>query len=275
MPGRSQATGAKGARRQPRALTDRIQGYRSWQLNRRLQMTQPPVLAAILLSTALAVPALAQDAPLADLTAPFSLPDLPYEAGALAPTIDEETMTLHRERHQQTFVDNLNAAAEADPAIAELTLGEMLAQASTLPPVARNSGGGHWNHTFFWPTMAPAGEGGEPSEELAAAIDGVYGSMDAMQEEFNTAAAARFGSGWAWLIVNEAGELAITTTPNQDNPLMDVADVQGTPLLGNDVWEHAYYLTYNNRRADYLDAWWDVVNWDTVSERYAEALADL
>jgi superoxide dismutase, Fe-Mn family len=212
--------------------------------------------------------------PVAAQEAAFTLPELDYAYDALEPVIDAETMELHHSKHHQTFVDNLNKAVADGTIPAEATVEELVASAGEQPTAVRNSAGGHWNHTFFWEIIGPVEEAGEPSEDLAAAIDAVYGSMDEFKAEFEAAGAARFGSGWVWLIVNEAGELEITSTPNQDNPLMDVADVQGTPVIGNDVWEHAYYLTYNNRRADYLSAWWDVVDWEDVSAKYAEALAD-
>lgn len=206
-------------------------------------------------------------------TAPFSLPELPYATDALEPAIDAETMELHHGMHHQSYVDTLNEAVEADPALADMTLDELVAAAGGLSDEVRNNAGGHWNHSFFWPLMAHEGEGGEPSEEFAGAIDAVFGSMDEFKSAFEEAGTGQFGSGWAWLIVDGNGELAITSTPDQDNPLMDVAEIQGTPILGNDVWEHAYYLTYNNRRAEYLSAWWDVVDWGQVSANYAEAVA--
>lgn len=204
----------------------------------------------------------------------FTLPDLPYAADALEPAISAETMELHHGRHHQSYVDNLNAAIAEGDAPAGLTIEELVANAGTYTDAIRNNAGGHWNHAFFWETMAPEGETGEMSPELAGAIDTVYGSQDDFRTAFQQAGAGQFGSGWVWLIVNDDNQLEITTTPNQDNPLMDVAGTSGTPLLGNDVWEHAYYLTYNNRRGDYLETWWDVVNWDTVSQRYADALAE-
>jgi superoxide dismutase, Fe-Mn family len=217
-----------------------------------------------------AAPALAQDTP----SGPFELAPLPYATDALEPVIDQQTMELHHGKHHQTFVDNLNKAVAAGDIEETATVEELVASAGSQPTAVRNSAGGHWNHTFFWEIMAPADEAGEASPELTAAIEAVYGSMDEFKAEFEAAGAARFGSGWVWLIVNEAGELEITTTPNQDNPLMDVAETRGTPIIGNDVWEHAYYLTYNNRRAEYLSAWWDVVDWADVSTHYAEALAE-
>lgn len=229
-------------------------------------LARPLAVAALM---ALPLPALAQDA-----EGPFTLPDLPYAHDALAPVIDAETMELHHGRHHQTYVDNLNAAVAEGAVADDLTLEEIVGAAGTYPDAVRNNAGGHWNHSFFWRIMAPTGEGGAPSEELLVAIEAVYGSLQSFQEAFEEAGADQFGSGWVWLIVNDSDELEITTTPNQDNPLMDVAEVRGTPILGNDVWEHAYYLTYNNRRADYLSSWWDVVNWEEVSAHYAEALAE-
>lgn len=210
---------------------------------------------------------------LAQTEGEFTLPDLPYAADALAPAIDAETMELHHGKHHQAYVTNLNKAIAAGDAPAGTSLEDLVANAGTFTPAIRNNAGGHWNHTFFWETMAPMGEGGEMSAELEEAITTVFGSTDEFRTQFQDAGAARFGSGWVWLIVNEDDELEITSTPNQDNPLMDVAETPGTPLMGNDVWEHAYYLTYKNVRADYLSAWWDVVDWTEVSARYEEALA--
>jgi superoxide dismutase, Fe-Mn family len=225
-----------------------------------------PAIAAIT-AAAFALPAVAQEAA-------FTLPELDYEYDALAPVIDAQTMELHHSKHHQTFVDNLNKAVDAGDIAEGATVQELVATASEQPMAVRNSAGGHWNHTFFWEIIGPVEESGEPSEELAAAIDAAYGSMDEFKTAFEAAGAARFGSGWVWLIVNDANALEITSTPNQDNPLMDLAEVQGTPVIGNDVWEHAYYLTYNNRRAEYLSSWWDVVDWEDVSAKYAEALAE-
>lgn len=199
----------------------------------------------------------------------FTLPDLPYAHDALAPTIDAKTMELHHTKHHQAYITKLNDAIEGDQSLQGKDLDAIMRNISSQSPTVRNNGGGHWNHTFFWETMKPGG--GSPSGRLAEAIDRKFGSLDAMRNEFNDAGAAQFGSGWAWLIVDETGDLRITSTPNQDNPVMDIAEVKGRPILGNDVWEHAYYLTYNNRRPDYLKAWWDVVNWDKVAERYEAA----
>ncbi len=214
-----------------------------------------------------ATSAVAQVAP-----APFSLPPLPYTAAALEPVIDAQTMTIHHDRHHQAYVDALNKAVAADPALKGQSLDALVAKAGTLPVAVRNNAGGHWNHSFFWKTMAPPAQAGQPSPALAAAIDRQFGSLAAFKAAFKEAGTKRFGSGWVWLVVKADGTLAITSTPNQDNPLMDVAEVKGTPILGNDVWEHAYYLKYQNRRADYLDGWWQVVDWKTVSDRYAATL---
>jgi Fe-Mn family superoxide dismutase len=196
----------------------------------------------------------------------FTLPPLPYDHSALAPVIDEQTMRLHHGKHHQTYVDKLHEAVSADPGLQGRSLEDLLAQASTLPKVVRNNGGGHWNHSFFWETMAAGG--GEPQGELKDAITSKWGSLDAFQSAFNNAGVGQFGSGWVWLVATPDG-LEISATPNQDNPLMDAAEVKGVPILGNDVWEHAYYLTYQNRRADYLKAWWQVVSWDKAAERLA------
>lgn len=217
----------------------------------------------------LAAPVAAQERTVAPV---FTLAPLPYSAAALEPVIDAETMTLHHDRHHRAYVDALNKAVAADPALAGRSLEQLLARAGSAPPAVRDNAGGHWNHGFFWTTMAHPGTGGSPSPELTRAINAAFGSMERMKAAFKAAGTGRFGSGWVWLIVGADGRLAITSTPNQDNPLMDVAATRGTPLLGNDVWEHAYYLTHRNRRARYLDAWWQVVDWNTVSERFAGAI---
>lgn len=200
----------------------------------------------------------------------FELPPLPYAYDALEPTIDKETMTFHHDKHHKAYTDKLNEGVEKD-GLGGKSIEEILGSISSASAQVRNNGGGYWNHDFFWNTMGAASDRGEPSTELKAAIDRDFGSIDKMKEEFNTKGAGQFGSGWAWLIVGEDGKLKITSTPNQDNPLMDVVSDKGTPLLGNDVWEHAYYLTYRNDRGAYLKAWWDVVNWNTVSQRFADA----
>jgi Fe-Mn family superoxide dismutase len=202
----------------------------------------------------------------------FELPPLPYAYDALEPTIDKETMTFHHDKHHKAYTDKLNEGVEKD-GLTGKSIEDILANISSASAQVRNNGGGYWNHDFFWNTMAAKSDRGEPSAELKAAIERDFGSIDKMKEEFNTKGAGQFGSGWAWLIVGEDGKLKITSTPNQDNPLMDVVSDKGTPLLGNDVWEHAYYLTYRNDRGGYLKAWWDVVNWNVVSKRFADATA--
>ena len=202
----------------------------------------------------------------------FTLPPLPYAYDALEPAIDKETMTFHHDKHHQAYVDNLNKAVDADPALQGKSLEQLFAGMSKLPKAVRNNGGGHWNHSLFWELLAPADQAGQPSAELAAAIDRDLGGMDKFKEAFNAAGAGQFGSGWAWLIVQD-GKLKVTSTPNQDNPLMDVADEKGAVVLAADVWEHAYYLKYQNRRADYLKAFWTVVNWNRANELFAAATA--
>lgn len=200
----------------------------------------------------------------------YTLPDLPYAYDALVGSIDAQTMEIHHSKHHAGYVNNLNAALADDAALASQPLEDLLANVSAHSTAIRNNGGGHYNHTLFWTLMAPAGEGGAPSTELLADIDATFGSLDAFKTEFNKAATSQFGSGWAWLVVTDDG-LKITSTPNQDNPLMDVAAVQGEPVLAVDVWEHAYYLSYQNRRADYLKTWWNVVNWNEVNSLYEAA----
>ncbi len=200
----------------------------------------------------------------------YSLPPLPYDYAALDPVINQQTMQLHHGKHHQAYVDNLNKAVEADPSLQGRELADLLSGASALPKVVRNNGGGHWNHSFFWETMTQPGRNA-PQGELGDAITSKWASIEAFQEKFEAAGAGQFGSGWVWLVATPDGSLEITATPNQDNPLMDVAEVRGTPILGNDVWEHAYYLTYQNRRADYLKAWWQVVDWEKASQRLAAA----
>ncbi len=199
---------------------------------------------------------------------PFTLPALPYAHDALEPHIDSRTMQIHHGKHHQAYVDNLNKAIAGTEHENKL-LEQLVAEAGKISPAVRNNGGGHWNHTFFWESMAP-NAGGTPTGPLADAINSALGSFDSFREKFNNAGMTRFGSGWAWLILRE-GKLEISSTPNQDNPLMDVAEVKGTPLLGCDVWEHAYYLHYQNRRADYLGAFWNTVNWSKISERFSSA----
>mmetsp|Transcript_33887 Transcript_33887/g.86637 ORF Transcript_33887/g.86637 Transcript_33887/m.86637 type:complete len:208 (-) Transcript_33887:234-857(-) len=200
----------------------------------------------------------------------FSLPALTYGYDALEPYIDATTMNIHHTKHHQTYVNNINGAIEKREEIKGKSLEELCASAAVVPAdlnaMVRNNGGGHWNHTFFWQCMAAPGSTNGPSDALKAKIDESFGSLDEMKAKFNAAAAGRFGSGWAWLGQAEDGKLAITSTPNQDNPLMkDVVDCPCTPLLGLDVWEHAYYLKYQNRRPEYISNFWNVVNWDFVN----------
>ncbi len=202
----------------------------------------------------------------------FTLPPLPYAFDALEPAIDSETMTIHHGKHHQAYVDNLNKAVDAEAGLQGKTLEELFAAISTAPRAVRNNGGGHWNHSLFWELLAPAGATGEPSTGLAAAIDRDLGGMDKFKEAFNAAGVGQFGSGWAWLIVQD-GRLKVTSTPNQDNPLMDVANDRGAVVLAADVWEHAYYLKYQNRRPDYLKAFWTVVNWNKANDLFAAATA--
>ena len=228
----------------------------------------PALIAAAVLLTPDAASA---QSSAAATTAAFTLPPLPYAPSALEQAIDAETMTIHHDRHHKAYVEALNNAVGEAPALAGQSLEQLVARADTLPAVIRNNAGGHWNHSFFWRTMAPPTEAGVPSPALQAAIARDFGSLDRFKAAFKAAGTGRFGSGWVWLIVGTDGRLAITSTPNQDNPLMDVAEVKGIPILGNDVWEHAYYLKYQNRRADHLDGWWQVVNWRAVSNRFAAA----
>jgi Fe-Mn family superoxide dismutase len=197
-----------------------------------------------------------------------SLPALPYAFDALEPHIDAQTMQIHHDKHHQAYVDNLNKAIDGTDA-ADKTLEELMANISAYPMAVRNNGGGHYNHTLFWTILGA--NGGNPTGELADAINEAFGSLDALKEKMSTAGATRFGSGWAWLLVQD-DKLVVSSTPNQDNPLMDVAEVKGTPILGIDVWEHAYYLKYQNKRPDYLKAIWNVINWDAVAMRYKAAL---
>ena len=196
---------------------------------------------------------------------PFSLPDLPYGHAALEPYIDKMTMEIHHGKHHAAYVTNLNKALEGNE-WASKPIEEILKNISKLPVAVRNNGGGHWNHSAFWKWMKPNG-GGQPTGELASAIDRDFGSFDKFKEQFSNAGITRFGSGWAWLIKRD-GKLVVGSTPNQDNPLMDVSELRGTPLLGLDVWEHAYYLKYQNRRPEYVAAFWNVVHWDEVARGF-------
>jgi Fe-Mn family superoxide dismutase len=200
----------------------------------------------------------------------FELPPLPYDYAALEPHIDEQTMRIHHDKHHGTYVSNLNNAVQGTE-FENMSIEELVKNLNRVPEdkrtAVRNNGGGHINHTMFWEIMGPNG-GGQPTGALATAINDAFGSFDALKEEINKAGAGRFGSGWAWLVAGPGGKLSVTSTPNQDNPLMDGS---GTPILGVDVWEHAYYLKYQNRRPDYLNAWWNTVNWDAVNQRYQAA----
>jgi Fe-Mn family superoxide dismutase len=195
----------------------------------------------------------------------FTLPALPYPTNALEPHIDTKTMEIHHGKHHQAYVTNLNAALEGNE-WASKSIEEILANVSGLSPAVRNNGGGHYNHSMFWQIMGP-GKSGVPTGIVADAINGSFGSFEAFKEALTKAGMTRFGSGWAWLSKDSSGKLFISSTPNQDNPLMDVADLKGNPILGVDVWEHAYYLHYQNRRADYLAAFFNVINWDAVAAR--------
>ncbi|MFS0873833.1 superoxide dismutase [Paenibacillus xylanilyticus] len=200
----------------------------------------------------------------------FQLPALPYANDALEPHIDAQTMEIHHDRHHNTYVTNLNAALESAPELQEKSLEDLIANLDSVPEsirtAVRNNGGGHANHSLFWEIIGPNG-GGAPTGEIAAAIDSELGGFDKFKEDFAKAATTRFGSGWAWLVVGKDGKLSITSTPNQDSPLFEGL----TPVLGLDVWEHAYYLKYQNKRPDYIGAFWNVINWDEVNKRYAAA----
>lgn len=198
------------------------------------------------------------------------LPDLPYPANALEPHIDEQTMNIHHDRHHNTYVTNLNAALEQAPELQSKSVEELISDLDSVPEnirtAVRNNGGGHANHTLFWQVIGPDG-GGAPTGAVAEAIDRELGGFDKFKEDFTKAATTRFGSGWAWLVVGKDGKLAVTSTPNQDNPLSEGL----TPILGLDVWEHAYYLKYQNKRPDYISAFWNIINWDEVNKRYESA----
>ena len=200
----------------------------------------------------------------------FTLPALAYATDALEPHIDKMTMEIHHGKHHQAYVTNLNKALEGKPE-ANSSIDDIITNISKFPPAVRNNGGGHYNHSLFWTWLSPSG-GGEPTGALGDAIKSTFGSFADFKTKLSEAGATRFGSGWAWLIVTADKKLAVTSTPNQDNPLMDIAEVKGTPVLGIDVWEHAYYLKYQNRRPDYLAAIWNVVNWNHVSELYTKAI---
>jgi len=200
----------------------------------------------------------------------FTLPALSYATDALEPHIDKLTMEIHHGKHHQAYVTNLNKALEGKPE-ADQSIDDIIKNISKFPPAVRNNGGGHFNHSMFWTLLSPNG-GGEPAGALAAAITSTFGSFADLKTKISEAGATRFGSGWAWLIVTADKKLAVCSTPNQDNPLMDIAEVKGTPILGIDVWEHAYYLKYQNRRPDYLAAIWNVIDWKHVAELYSKAV---
>jgi len=202
---------------------------------------------------------------------PFLLPELPYPPQALEPHIDTRTMEIHHGKHHAAYVNNLNAALQGTEHEGK-SLTELMANISKLPPAVRNNGGGHFNHDLFWKIMSPNG-GGEPTGKLADAITSTFGSFQAFKDEFSKAATTRFGSGWAWLCVKADKSLCVCSSPNQDNPTMDISECPGTPILGLDVWEHAYYLNYQNRRPDYIAAFFNVINWAEVSSRYESAMA--
>ncbi|MFC2139107.1 superoxide dismutase [Bacteroidota bacterium] len=201
--------------------------------------------------------------------AKFELPELPYAYDALEPYIDARTMEIHHTKHHAAYVQKLNGAIEGTD-LEGKSFEEIFSSVSNHSAAVRNNGGGAYNHNLYWTVMAP-NKGGEPTGKLADAINSAFGSFDKFKEEFSNAAATRFGSGWAWLVVSD-GKLVVSSTPNQDNPLMDVADVKGTPILGIDVWEHAYYLNYQNKRPDYISAFFNIINWDEVAERFSAAM---
>jgi Fe-Mn family superoxide dismutase len=202
----------------------------------------------------------------------FTLPSLPYAYDALEPHMDALTMQIHHSKHHQAYVDKLNDAIKSNPE-EKNSLDNILAKVSKLPVAFRNHGGGHYNHSFFWQTMKPGGKQ-NPSGKLMEAMDSAFHSFDAFREQFAKTASGHFGSGWAWLVVTKDKKLKIGTTPNQDNPLMDVSELKGIPVLGMDLWEHAYYLKYQNKRADYINAWWNVVNWQEVEKRFDAAIKE-
>ena len=201
----------------------------------------------------------------------YKLPELPYSYDALEPHFDAATMEIHHSKHHQGYTNKLNAALE-EAGLTDKNIEDLFGTTSKLSTGIRNNGGGFYNHRLFWSVLSPNG-GGEPKGKVAEAIQESFGSFDAFKDTFNNAAATRFGSGWAWLIVDENKKLKVTSTPNQDNPLMDVATDNGTPILGLDVWEHAYYLNYQNKRPDYIQAFWNIVNWDEVEKRYLAAIS--
>ena len=206
---------------------------------------------------------------LSNVNAQHKLPELPYAFNALEPYIDAQTMEIHYTKHHQGYVTNLNNALNEEQK--KLSINQLLSTVSKLSPAIRNNAGGHYNHSLFW-TVLTNTKNTQPSAQLMKAIENQFQTMDSLKSSLNKAAATRFGSGWAWLVVTSERKLVVCSTPNQDNPLMDIAEVKGIPILGIDVWEHAYYLKYQNKRADYLSAIWNVINWEEVSSRYSEAI---
>jgi Fe-Mn family superoxide dismutase len=229
--------------------------------------------ALALAAGSVAVAAVGHKAEAQAAASPFTLPPLGYALDALAPTIDAETMMLHHDKHHAGYLKALNEAVASTPSTAGDTLEALMQKAAALPPAFRKNAGQHYAHSFFWKAMAPAGQRGAPSDALIAAVTRDFGGLDAMKTAFEKAGATQFGSGWAWLILGADGKLAVTSTGNADTPLMGDAAVKGQPLLVNDVWEHAYYLTYRNRRAEYLSKWWDVVSWNRLNALHGEAVA--
>ena len=236
------------------------------------------IAVAVAAASAFAVTSVQSQAPAtspapaaAPVPAVFKQAPLPYAFDALEPVIDKQTMELHWGRHHKAQYDALNAIAAQNADVAKLSIPELLANVSKFPAGVRNNAGGAWNHDFFWSIMAPADKRGTPSPALLQRIAADFGSIDAMKTQFNAGGTSRFGSGWVWLVVKDK-KLVITSTPNQDNPLMDVVDTRGTPILANDVWEHAYYLKYQNRRGEYLTNWWQTVNWNEVNRLYDAAM---
>lgn len=230
-------------------------------------MTRKNFLASLAVGIATAKTATANS--LWTLDGKFTLPGLPYAYNALEPFIDAATMEIHHTKHHQAYVTNLNKALEGVD-VSKLSLEDINKNISKYSTAVRNNGGGHWNHSFFWKILSPSKT--EPSKKVLKHIEKDFGGLDKMKEEFNKAAASRFGSGWAWLILQKDGKLKIVSTPNQDNPYMDIAEVKGCPIIGIDVWEHAYYLKYQNKRADYVSAFWSLVNWNEVDKIYSESL---
>ncbi|RYY78965.1 MAG: superoxide dismutase [Moraxellaceae bacterium] len=204
--------------------------------------------------------------------AEFKQAPLPYATSALEPSIDKQTMEIHYGKHHKGYVDNLNKQIKTYPELDKMSIEQVQTQISKYNTTVRNNAGGNYNHSFFWDSLSPKAKAGKPSTALLKQIKADFGSLEAFEQQFNDAATSRFGSGWAWLVMTPEHKLAVTSTPNQDNPLMDIAETKGQPLLGLDVWEHAYYLKYQNKRADYTKAFWEVVNWNKVNQRFDAAM---